>query len=103
MHSDLARIVFVTHRFADLQGLRSAGYGAAMVAGVVIWTMLPDGFRDPFGHVLLPAQLFLGLTTRSLDEYYRRWFGRLPTAAIRPPGTSRWLQAPPVGAVPFVV
>jgi hypothetical protein len=73
----LERIAFVTRRFGDLQGLRSASLGAALIVCVVFWTLLPDGFAPPsIHHLPLLAQMMMLSLTRGLDAYYARSFGR---------------------------
>ena len=88
MPPDLARIVFVTRRFGELQGLQSVTLGTVLIAGVLSWSLLPEEIRDPFQHIAFPAAMYpVGLTVW-IALYYRRWFGRVPPMTARPgPGS----------------
>jgi hypothetical protein len=80
MPRDLERIVFVTRRFGELQGLQSVALGAVLIAGVLSWSLLPEGSRDPFQQIAFPALMCTGFAFW-IALYYRRWFGRVPPLA----------------------
>ncbi len=92
---DLARIAFVTRRFEDLQGLRSAWLGAALVVFAVAGTILPAGYADPFFFIAMPAQNAMFSLNIMLNGYYERWFGRVPANSRSPHSRARsqWDQA----------
>ena len=73
---DLARIAFVTRRFGELQGLRSACFGAMLVAGAVTVTLVPGA--EPVFFIAMPAQNVMFGLSIVLSGYYERWFGRVP-------------------------
>src|SRR5688500_3417663 len=73
---DLARIAFVTRRFGELQGLRSACFGAMLVAGTVTVTLVPDA--EPLFFIAMPAQNVMFGASTVISGYYERWFGRVP-------------------------
>ena len=78
--ADLQRIAFVTRRFADLQGLRAVSYGAVLLVGAWINSLLPLDTSPMFG-VVMVASLFGSAARLPLDRYYGRTFG---TLAVRP-------------------
>lgn len=92
---DLARIAFVTRRFGDLQGLRSACFGAMLVVGAVTGTLLPAGYAEPLFYIALPAQNAMFALTIVLNGYYERSFGRVPSNGRSPRslGRPQWDQA----------
>ena len=75
---DLARIAFVSRRFAELQGLRTAALGALLMLVVISTTLLPADFRDPFAQLLWTMVVWFCLSFTVLDQYYNRTFGRVP-------------------------
>ncbi len=101
---DLARIAFVTRRFEELQGLRSASLGAGLILSVVAWSLLPGEQRmQPYPHLPLAAQMTLLGLTRGLDGFYARSFGRVPRTPRfdRAYTPSIWLQ--PGVRVPMLI
>ena len=74
---ELLRIAFVTRRFADLQGLRTIAYGAALLVGVSIQAGFPRDASSPMLGLVMFASLFGGAARITLDRYYRRTFGAL--------------------------
>src|SRR5687768_12307151 len=79
----LERIVFVTRRFGELQGLQSVTLGSVLIAGVLSWSLLPEGIRDPFQQIAFPAIMMCTGFVFWIALYYRRWFGRVPPLASR--------------------
>jgi hypothetical protein len=98
---DLARIAFVSRRFRELQGLRSAALGSGLIAGVVVWSLFPEGYRDPFIYIVLPSQMVLLSVEPWMTRYYDRNFGRVPIAGQL--ATSRSLASHPGVLGPFLV
>ena len=99
---DLARIAFVTARFSDLQGLRTAALGAAVVISVVASTMAPTDFGDPLTQIVLPVQNATYALAIGLNGYYSRCFGRVPaTGHHRRNSRPSWDLA--AGAAPYAI
>jgi hypothetical protein len=88
MQPDLARIAFVSRRFRDLHGLHPATLGMAMLTWGTAWTFVADGFRDPFIHVLLPAELTVVALSSRVNRYYGMTFGRIAQATSPRWGTA---------------
>ena len=99
---DLARIAFVTRRFAELQGLRTAALGAAVVISVVASTMAPTDFGDPLTQIVLPVQNATYALAIGLNGYYSRCFGRVPLPGhLRGNSRPSWDLA--AGAAPYAI
>lgn len=77
--ADLQRIAFVTSRFREVQGLRSAMYGATLLVGVTIYSFVEGGFFTSGMGVVMLASVAGGAMVRALDPYYQRTFGRAPS------------------------
>lgn len=75
---DLARIGFVSRRFAEMQGLRTVSLGALLMVVVIATSLLPEDFRDPFAQLLSPLVVWFCLSFTFLERYYNRTFGRVP-------------------------
>jgi hypothetical protein len=101
MPPELARIAFVTRRFRELQGLRAAALGSGLIAGVIVWSLFPEGYRDPFIYIVLPAQIVSLAVDPWMTRYYDRNFGRVPFAGHL--ATSRSLASHPGALGPFLV
>ena len=74
----IERIAFVSRRFAELQGLRTALLGALLMLVVMATSLLPEDFRDPFAQLLSPLVAWSCVSFTLLDRYYDRSFGRVP-------------------------
>ena len=88
---DLQRIAFVTRRFADLQGLRTVVYGAALLVGTMVHGMFPRDYPNSVMPIVVFASLVGSAARVTLDRYYRRTFGSL---AVGSPAARR---APQLG------
>jgi hypothetical protein len=74
---DIARIAFVTRRFHELKGLKTASFGMGLLAGCLVyqWQMVSGR------HLVGPLQIFItgnivqALSSRELDRRYRETFG----------------------------
>jgi hypothetical protein len=75
---DLVRIAFLSRRFAELQGLRTALLGALLLLVVMVTSLLPEAYRDPFAQLLSPLIAWSIASFTLLDRYYTRSFGRVP-------------------------
>jgi hypothetical protein len=93
---DLARIDFVSRRFAELQGLASAAFGAALLGSSLMWALVePDS--SLLLSILIPANL-VGVTSLSaLQRYYEERFGRVRVARDTP----WWVLGRPRAATAF--
>jgi hypothetical protein len=83
-HTDLRQIRYVTGNYQQVQGLRNVAYGAAFVAGSLVYALVRSA---PWA---ITAALWVGLALNWLiGRYYQRTFGRVE------PAGSEW------GATPY--
>ncbi|HVL65887.1 MAG TPA: hypothetical protein VM364_01365 [Vicinamibacterales bacterium] len=80
---DLRRIAFVTRRFHALQGLYLATLGAGLIAGTLLWSVMPAEERNVVIQVMLFGQFVMMGASLQIDGYYRRMFGRVPARGLR--------------------
>lgn len=81
---DIARIAFVTRRFHELKGLKTASIGFGLLLGCLLQQVTVAGglLHVSLFQVLVVAGMLYVSTTRELDARYRETFGD-PVASAR--------------------
>jgi hypothetical protein len=99
---DLARIAFVSRRFADLQGLRSAAAGSALLGFSLLSSLVEPGPSTSIS-IFSAAQFMVLVAAMPIARYYEQAFGRVATAKSSDPvlGQSLWIY--PGGGAAYVV
>jgi hypothetical protein len=91
-HTDLRQIRYVTANYQQVQGLRNVAYGAAFVAGGLVYALVPSA---PWA---IAAAMWVGIALNWLiGRYYQRTFGQVD------PAGSEWGSTPYAARIPIVL